>query len=293
MRVFLSWSGTQSKALAEALRDYLPTVIQSVEPWFSPEDIDKGSRWLSELSSQLQSQSVAIVCVTQESLNSHWLLFEVGALSKMLEASWVCPVLLGVEPADIQGPLAQFQATKATKDDIRRLLATINRRLETPLSDAQIDKVHNLLWPELEQRIADIAALQSPERTHRSTGELVAEILESVRALDRKVSAISEPRNLSPDVLAQALLAAGIAVPSAQRSWTDHLARRRRTMQELALSDQRTDLLSDADSQALSADLVRWLDALDKKAAAISREAAQNSDSAERGPDSGQGFVGP
>jgi hypothetical protein len=188
MHVFLSWSGEQSRELANALREYLPLVIQSVTPWFSPEDIDKGSRWLSELSAQLQKQSVAIVCVTPESSSSPWLLFEAGALSKALEMSWVCPVLLGIEPSEVKGPLAQFQATRATKTDIRALLGTINKRLEAPLSDGQIDKLHDLLWPDLEARLAGLArAIPKAASPHRTQNDLLMEVLERVRALERKL----------------------------------------------------------------------------------------------------------
>lgn len=192
MQVFISWSGDRSKALGTALKEYLPLVIQSVVPWFSPEDIDKGSRWLGELSTQLQKQSVAIVCITPESANSSWLLFEAGALSKALEMSWVCPVLLGLEPTEIKGPLAQFQATRATKEDIRSLLGTINKRLDSPLTDSQIDKLHNLLWPDLEQKLA--ALQQAGPKTpapHRSQGDILTEVLDRIRALERH---LTEPR---------------------------------------------------------------------------------------------------
>jgi len=32
VRIFLSWSGTRSKHVAEALREWFPTVIQALEP---------------------------------------------------------------------------------------------------------------------------------------------------------------------------------------------------------------------------------------------------------------------
>ncbi len=188
MKVFLSWSGDRSRDLANALREYLPLVIQSVTPWFSC-DIDKGSRWLADLTDQLEKQSVAIVCVTPECVNSPWLLFEAGALSKALDASWVCPVLLDIEPSDIKGPLAQFQATRATKDDIRKLLATLNKRLDTPLTDSQIDRVHDSLWGDFEEKIKAIAkppaAIAAP---HRSQPDMLAEVLERVRGLERQLA---------------------------------------------------------------------------------------------------------
>lgn len=163
-------------------------VIQSVTPWFSPDDIDKGSRWLADLTSQLQKQSVAIVCVTPECVNSPWLLFEAGALSKALDASWVCPILLDIEPSDIKGPLAQFQSTRVTKDDMRKLLATLNRRLESPLADIQLDKLHNIMWDDFEKKIKSIvkpSAATAP--LHRSQNDLLVEVLERVRGLERKI----------------------------------------------------------------------------------------------------------
>lgn len=189
MQVFLSWSGDRSRELAEALREYLPLIIQSITPWFSPEHVDKGSRWLADLTGQLQKQSVAIVCVTPECVNSPWLLFETGALSKVLDASWVCPVLLDIEPFDIKGPLAQFQATRVTKEDMRKLLATLNKRLETPLADAQINKLHETFWGDFEKRIQDIPKPATPTSTpHRTQNDLLAEVLERVRGLERRLA---------------------------------------------------------------------------------------------------------
>lgn len=189
MQVFISWSGERSKAIGAALRDWLPLVIQSVRPWFSPEDIDKGARWLADLNGQLEKQSVAVICVTPESANAPWLLFEVGALSKALEASWVCPVLFGMEPTDIQGPLAQFQATRTTKDDIRRLLATVNKRVESALSDAQLDTLHDLLWPQLEAKLKEVANLSTAQPApHRQVPELMNELLTRVRAIERQLT---------------------------------------------------------------------------------------------------------
>ena len=108
MKVFLSWSGARSKFLAEALRLWIPRVIQSVKPWMSDEDISAGARWSKDLSLQLSEAKLGIICVTPENQNNPWLLFEAGALSKTLDHTNVCPFLHELSPGQLAGPLSQF-----------------------------------------------------------------------------------------------------------------------------------------------------------------------------------------
>ena len=130
MKVFISWSGPLSEKLGESIRNWLPNVIQSVEPYFTPSDVDKGTRWLSELTEVLNDSKVGILCVTRDNIDSDWLLFEAGVLSKQLKQTHVCPVLFGIKPTDLAGPLKQFQATKFEKGDFRKLIGVINDCLE-------------------------------------------------------------------------------------------------------------------------------------------------------------------
>src|SRR5271168_4310742 len=117
MRVFLSWSGQTSKAIAEILRDWLPNVIQAIEPWLSSEDIRKGVRWNVELTTQLKTTDAGVICVTPDNQHAPWLNFEAGALAKAVDRSLVCPYLAGLEPTDLSGPLVDFQATVANEED--------------------------------------------------------------------------------------------------------------------------------------------------------------------------------
>ena len=199
MQVFISWSGDRSKRLGAALRDWLPLVIQALEPWFSPEDTDKGAGWLSQLNTELRQRSVALICLTQENLDAPWLLFEAGALSKAIDSTCVSPLLLGVPPSTLQGPLAQFQATVAERSDVRRLLGTLNRRLDKPLEDRQLETAFNHLWPQLQQEIDTLLASaptnHSPERTESS---ILDEVLAKVRTIERHIVESESPRKKSP-----------------------------------------------------------------------------------------------
>src|SRR5271157_199900 len=136
--VLLSWSGERSKALAMALRDWLPKVINALRPWLSSSDIEKGARWAGEIAAKLSSTSVGIICLTPSNLHSDWLLFEAGALSKLKEA-YVCTFLIDLDSAEIEFPLAQFQSTTATREQVFDLMKTLNGRTEdAKLSDAQL-----------------------------------------------------------------------------------------------------------------------------------------------------------
>ena len=47
MRVFVSWSGDVSHRVAIAFKEWLPLVIQSIDPYVSSEDNRKGFSFLS------------------------------------------------------------------------------------------------------------------------------------------------------------------------------------------------------------------------------------------------------
>lgn len=182
MKVFISWSGERSKAVAEALHEWLPSVIQAVKPWMSAEDIDKGARWGTDIARELEQTRVGLICLTPENLNASWILFEAGALSKTLDKTFVCPYLLRVKPSDLQGPLVQFQATKAEKEDTRKLLYTINKALgDQSLSEVQVGSAFEKWWPDLETRLKSVPPGEPSLPQRRPDGELLEEILELVR----------------------------------------------------------------------------------------------------------------
>src|SRR5438045_9691418 len=102
MRVFICWSGERSRAVAEALYEWLPLVLQRVEPWMSTNNIEKGSQWRSGLALELENARVGVICLTPENLKSTWLHFEAGALAKkqQQQGTRVCTFLYG-EPIEL------------------------------------------------------------------------------------------------------------------------------------------------------------------------------------------------
>jgi hypothetical protein len=186
VRVFVSWSGERSKKIAEEFRVWLPGVIQAVKPYFTPDDIVKGSRWSNEIAQVLEESKIGIICLTQENLNAPWIMFEAGALSKNIDKSKVVPILFGVEPTDLEGPLVQFQAVRFEKMEIKKLVKMINTELgDMGLTSDVLDSVFEMWWPKLDERIKTIMEkLINPDaRSKRSERELLEEILLTVKDL--------------------------------------------------------------------------------------------------------------
>jgi len=222
MNVFLSWSGQQSKLVAEALRKWLPGVIQSVDPWVSGADIEAGARWHQALSVQLQQCKFGVICLTRENLRSGWLLYEAGALSKSVEDSSVVPYLLGLRKADVDGPLAYFQSVEADAEGTYFLLKAMNAVLprlgERPLVDNMLRQAFELWWPKLEEVLRSALATQVHSATPaepRSSEQMIRELVENTRSIAAVVESVSQrlqvpdrakapasPLAIEPEVLA-------------------------------------------------------------------------------------------
>jgi hypothetical protein len=189
MKVFISWSGDISHDVALALREWLPSVLQSVEPYVSSEDVEKGARWSAEVGRQLNETAFGILCVTADNIGSAWLNFEAGALSKSIDTSHVTPFLLGLRPAELTGPLSQFQATLPNVDDVTRLIKSLNAATERPIDDSRLTESVQVWWPRLEERLNAISSKKAEPsgEPKRNTDEMVAELLEITRGVQRRL----------------------------------------------------------------------------------------------------------
>lgn len=202
MRVFLSWSGQRSQAVAELLDRWLKCVIQAIHPWMSSKDIDRGSLWFSEITDQLQTTSVGIICLTKENKVKPWILFEAGALAKGLTSSRICTFLIDLQPSEVTNPLAQFNHTLPNKDNMWELVRTLNTALKDgALKEDILDRVFETYWPQFEEEFRSIIKI-TPEQTtkeSRSQDEILAEILDATRALDKRLTSIESRREILPN----------------------------------------------------------------------------------------------
>jgi len=183
-KVFISWSGDLSRKLGETLRDWLPSALQYVKPYFTPEDIEKGAKWSAEISKELESSNIGVICLTRDNTEKPWILFEAGALSKSIDKGRVCTLLFDLEPADVKGPLTSFQSTRFGKEDFKRLVTTINNAAgDARLDSSVLDGVFEMWWPQLELNVAHIIGTHDKvaKKEKRSDRDILEELLELTR----------------------------------------------------------------------------------------------------------------
>jgi TIR domain len=187
VKIFISWSGERSEALARALHKWFPAVLQFVEPWLSQSDIQSGKRWSVEVAKELENCNYGILCVTRENLASPWILFEAGALAKSMQDGRVVPLLLNLDFKEISGPLAQFQAKKADSEGIRELLLDLNKASSAPVPDSTLETLLQAVLGKLEEELAAIPKNSATVKHKRPEGEILEELVSSVRSVEMRV----------------------------------------------------------------------------------------------------------
>jgi hypothetical protein len=206
MKLFISWSGPTSQQIAEELRSWLPLILPSVVPFITTTDIDKGAKWQGEISRELEQSNYGIVCLTADNLESQWLAFEAGALSKHLVEGRVATLLFETKHGDVRPPLGMFQGTLFNESDVRQLVLNINAAVPDGQRRGpdQIDKVFLRLWPDLEKPIRLIlqtAAAKVPSKVEPAP-DAAAIATEMMSMLRQQNVILSAPEKLFAPVLA-------------------------------------------------------------------------------------------
>lgn len=193
VKVFISWSGARSKALACALQEWLPLILQYAKPWVSEKDISAGERWAQAIAGELESSNFGILCITPENLRSEWIMFEAGALSKSMLDAKVIPLLFSLELSDLSGPLSQFQALKVDQQGLMDVVKAINSISEIKAPEATISQLVPALWPQLQHKIDAIPNTDIVGKNMRPQTEILEDLVSQVRGLGNRM------REFDPD----------------------------------------------------------------------------------------------
>jgi len=202
MKVFLSWSGHRSRAVAEALRDWLPDVLQVIQPWLSGVAIPLGARWASEIAGILKEPADAgIICLTRDEVHHEWLNFDAGALSETVKPR-LCVYALDLDPAEISGPLAGLQSAQADNESTLRLVRTLNDLAgDSQVPPELLERMFQLRWPLLEERLKSIPGSRGFDKRGRSsTVEYkIDEALKLLRLLCKTSKPVRQNKNTVRD----------------------------------------------------------------------------------------------
>jgi hypothetical protein len=179
-RIFVSWSGERSRSAALGLKSLLLDVLGESLDVFISAHMDPGVVWVQELGKELEGSDFGILCLTQDNVQSPWLLFEAGAIAKNFGAARVVPYL--IDDLVLTSPLNQFQHVRADHQGTLRLLESIHALREKP---TQIDRLHRSFdrwWADLEQTLANLPGATRPA-IDISDRNLLETIWQGVQAL--------------------------------------------------------------------------------------------------------------
>ena len=243
MKVFISWSGQASRDVAEALRAWLPPLVQSADFWMSSQDIGSGTRWFAEIGRQLDETDFGIICLTPENRESPWLMFESGALAKRLDLARVVPLYIGLKPSEVRPPLGMFQGVPLTSETIFDLVRDLNGASERPVSSDGIKSLVDAMLPAFMDRVnPSIEAAKANTNTPAPSPEQesISELTNVVRDLQWQLERrMRDPRGLPPRVMREpALVAFSQPAPPEYESESES-ERDRRKRQRKLLDDDR------------------------------------------------------
>jgi hypothetical protein len=184
VNLFLSWSGDSSRQIAEILKEWLFTVSSELDIFFTPDGIEAGRRWSSELAQKLQDCEIGIFVYTRQNLDSLWMAFEAGALSKSIETGRVIPLIFGEPELKLKQPLAQFQAKRFSQKGILETLEAVNNCLSNKKTKEEIKAFLDFTWSTLDTKVTQV--LEKELNSDKEPGDRdVSEILNNLYTLIR------------------------------------------------------------------------------------------------------------
>lgn len=160
MELFISWSGVRSNSLAKVFKTYLPKILPNLvfnNIFMSSSDIDKGEVWFYQIQKKLKNADAVLVLLTEENIDSPWILFEAGAVSN-IGNNLVFTYLIDNIHIDASSPLSHFQAiTSPSEKNTKELILSLydGDRINEVIAS------FNDYWPNIEKVLNSISVRES------------------------------------------------------------------------------------------------------------------------------------
>jgi hypothetical protein len=128
--VFLSWSGQQSKMVAEFLKELIEDVVYGSKVYFSDKDIKTGEDWRASIDEAIKSSIFGFVIMTKENQNSSWLNYEAGSLASEFDKR-VSALLVNISGEELgDHPLKKYQFDFFNQEKLPNIIEDIAYKIE-------------------------------------------------------------------------------------------------------------------------------------------------------------------
>lgn len=159
-RIFISWAGDYSKAIAIALKSILEEEIFSnnLECFVSELDIASGSDWWDKIKDELCTCQYCIVCMTNENVRAPWIFYEAGAMVARDVPTVPFLVNCSVNSLD-HTPLTGKQTIKFyDQPQFVKMVKNINELMGTQLSSKQVGIIAETAYKKLRDDLEPVVS---------------------------------------------------------------------------------------------------------------------------------------
>ncbi len=159
-KIFISWSGANSKEIAKALKNKLEKNVFSgtgLECFVSDEDIVSGTDWWNKINKELKSCKIGILCITKENINAPWIYYEAGAM--IAQSVQTIPLLVSCDFNALKDtPLNGKQAVNFyDQAKFIKMIHDIYKKMEyNLLQEKQIETIAKATYNELKVEVEPV-----------------------------------------------------------------------------------------------------------------------------------------
>lgn len=163
MTIFLSWSKTKSKELANAMKIFLEGMFRDqIKIWMSSESISFGAMSMLDINEALKNSDKCIAFITEENINAPWIMYETGAVAsknylkdKNENVDAVIPIVFDdiLDTAFSGHPLNQFQRMHFNKLSVHKLIRQLNDKIKAFPNESILNTQFNLNWNVLNKSV--------------------------------------------------------------------------------------------------------------------------------------------
>lgn len=167
MKVFLNWSGEESRRIAGLLRDWLPEILDAVEPWLAADTFGRSNHWLEVNAGPFTKAGMIVACVTPANSGENWKSLDPSDFELSIAETPPQLVLLlgGVDVSSLQRVPAGASVITADRQGIQLLVEKLNGLADRPMDYTILGRRIDAMWPRLERSLPAAEKLTDDDKS--------------------------------------------------------------------------------------------------------------------------------